>query len=198
MKNLEKVTELMFSVNVKDLKEHIRGKIKVLRSADKNYSGNWWSLGMKQISAQDLSDKRMYFGECRHGFSFVEEDKPFMQVANLIALISKNDLRAFIRKVGENPSKEVILDYIIKKLPDCIMFQMRGFPHNDCMVLSEIKNPNDYAVDKSERIKVYESELKKLEKEIRVLLINQDNIKRKLHNLKVYQEHYNELQKIKK
>lgn len=153
---------------------------------------------MKQISAQDLSNKRICFGDYRHGFSFVEEDKPFMQVANLIALISKNDLRSFIRKVGDNPSKEVILDFIIKKLPDCIMFQMRGFPHNDCMVLSEIKDPNDYAVDKSERIKVYESELKKLEKEVRVLLINQDNIKRKLHNLKLYQEHYNELQKIKK
>lgn len=198
MKNLEKVTELMFSVNVKDLKEHIRGKIKVLRSANKDYSGNWWSLGMKQISAQDLSNKRICFGDYRHGFSFVEEDKPFMQVANLIALISKNDLRSFIRKVGDNPSKEVILDFIIKKLPDCIMFQMRGFPHNDCMVLSEIKDPNDYAVDKSERIKVYESELEKLEKEVRALLINQDNIKRKLHNLKLYQEHHNVLQKIKK
>lgn len=198
MKNLEKAKELMFSVNVKDLKEHIRGKIKVLRSANKEYCGNWWSLGMKQISAQDLSDKRICFGEYRHGFTFVEEDKPFMEVANLISLISKNDLRSFIRKVGENPSKDVILDFIIKKLPDCIMFQMRGFPHNDCMVLSEIKNADDYSVDKSGRIEVYESELEKLEKEIRVLLINQDNIKRKLHNLKLYQEHYNALQKVKR
>lgn len=192
-KNLEKAKAILLSLTPKDFKEHIKGKIAVMRPATLLWNGRVYNLGTPYMTGEDLTCRRLFFGDKQHGYIFVCEDDSFMGKSNLIGNISNNSLKTFIRK-HRDATKSEALDFVIEKCKECFMFKMLGGDE----VLSDVIEPDPYAEDKSAKLLKYKSELEKVEREIRELSAVKDKIELKVLKLKKYQSIHKVSLKIKK